>query len=123
MKLVQRDDYLTTRWAESYYFEYKNKIIGEAACIESHNQIMIFSLQVLPPYRNKGYGKKIIEFIKKTFNYKPITLCVSEDNLIAIKLYKSCGFKKVFNYNSRTNPKLQEMQGIWMEYKKTINLK
>ena len=51
------------------------------------------SLEVDKKYRGYGLGKQIVEFIK--YKYKAGALAVAKDNEIAIKLYKSCGFKEL----------------------------
>lgn len=51
----------------------------------------IYNLEVFKKYRGKGYGRKIMEYVLD--NYDATDLTVDPDNEIAIKLYKSLGFK------------------------------
>jgi ribosomal-protein-alanine N-acetyltransferase len=67
-----------------------NKIIGFIFCCEEENNIHINSFAIKKDYREKGYGKKLIDHIK---NYKKnITLNVLETNEIAINFYKKQNF-------------------------------
>lgn len=71
----------------------------------------IITICVLPEHRKKGIAKKLTSgFIEK---YKPtkITLEVNENNLAAIKLYKSLGFKKT---STRKNYYNSDEDGILM---------
>lgn len=67
-----------------------NKIIGFIFCCEEEDNIHINSFAIKKNYREKGYGKKLIDHIK---NYKKnITLNVLETNEIAICFYKKQNF-------------------------------
>jgi GNAT superfamily N-acetyltransferase len=56
----------------------------------------IDNLYLLPEYRNKGYGTKIIQYIEdllKNKGYHKLGLSVDIKNLKAAKLYEKLGFK------------------------------
>lgn len=53
---------------------------------------MIVSLAIDKNYRNQGYAKKLLSYFIKQ-NSNPLYLHVRIDNSIAIKLYRSLGFR------------------------------
>ena len=59
----------------------------------------IFGVYVRKEYRNKGVGKRLIEYalsqIRKNKKILKIDLCVNSKQKAAAKLYKKCGFKIV----------------------------
>ncbi len=58
----------------------------------------ITNIAVLPEYRGKGFGKKLVMEIINVANKNMIDqifLEVRESNTIAQKLYESCGFKLI----------------------------
>ena len=52
------------------------------------------SFYILQEYRNKGYGKKVITYLKQLFDRAKIQLWVLEDNKIARQFYEKNGFKE-----------------------------
>lgn len=73
-----------------------DKLIG-CATISLHinkKDVMISNVLVTKEYQRQGYGKKIIEHIKKKMKKKGFRLVleVNDDNIPALKCYKSCGF-------------------------------
>ncbi|MGE0567889.1 MAG: GNAT family N-acetyltransferase [Bacteroidia bacterium] len=95
----------------------ENPLIGPGGCIgyTVYNESELFGLfefirkseyleigmAINPKFRGKGHGKLFLKagiaFGKKMFpnNSEMIQLCVSEDNLNAIKLYEANGFKRI----------------------------
>lgn len=61
-----------------------------------------FDLVVLPAYRQKGFGRKLLVSALKMNQPKTMALLVETDNLPAIHLYESTGFVKVQGQNCLT---------------------
>ena len=85
------------RGMKIYIAEKDGRIIGKV-----HNQLIsgiggIYGLGVLPEYRGKGLGRKIllmaIEYLKEE-KADEIMLQVETENSNALNLYKSCGFEE-----------------------------
>ena len=78
----------------------KSKNIG-AGYLYSYIHLIteIASFYMLEKYRNKGYGKQTIEYLKKELLPKRIRLWVLKDNAKAIKFYETNGF--AFSGNTR----------------------
>jgi ribosomal protein S18 acetylase RimI-like enzyme len=106
-KLVYNDDF------KSYnlYDKNNNSIIGQLQVSYPYNDrnldislqnkkcINIFNVYIEEDYRNKGFGKFILEKVIKNLKDKCdiITLQVLSNNEYAIKLYKSLGFETFYN--------------------------
>lgn len=78
----------------------------------------IYSIAVLPKYRNMGFGKALLlaaeEFAKKQ-NCTRITLEVRKTNIKAIKLYKQLSFialKKIHNYYEDNMTAIKMMKSL-----------
>lgn len=86
---------------DSYFLVLKNgDIILGYACLKVHlDDSEILKVTTDPKFRNMGVGKillnDIINFSKRK-NIEKIILEVRESNALAIKLYASFGFKKIF---------------------------
>ena len=52
-----------------------NKFIGFTNLIFYKDIIYIFFLAVKDEYRNKGYGSKILQYLKESYKDKVLTLC------------------------------------------------
>lgn len=65
--------------------------------IPEFSHVGVLGMGLLPDYRNKGYGKKLliktIEHAKNTNKLEKVELAVFESNKNAIKLYESVGFQ------------------------------
>lgn len=82
--------------AINYIAEINNKIIGKVRLEISDGIGGIYGLGVLPEYRGKGFGRKLlIRSIEKLNERTPkdIMLQVSVKNKNALNLYRSCGFE------------------------------
>jgi len=74
---------------------YLNDILISSAMIHNNNSIGV--LYTSKEYRNIGYGKKVtLDLCRKLVarGINPVAY-ITEDNLPAIKLFESCGFKKL----------------------------
>lgn len=110
----QEDAQLTdSKWQErlgsnktSYmlFAEHAGNIIGmvgaifyEGSCIK--HKATIVSMYVSPAYRGQGIGKKLMIAMMEHLNMMPnivhVQLAVNTENIPAIKLYESVGFKKI----------------------------
>ncbi len=92
------NEYLNCEDENKYYFMVKdgNKIIGFMNS-EIESDEGIFDIGLCKEYRNKGYGKRLLEtaicFLNSK-NVENISLIVIEKNKIAHKMYKKRGFVK-----------------------------
>jgi ribosomal-protein-alanine N-acetyltransferase len=65
-----------------------------------------------PAYFNQGYAKKALTKLLNILDYQYISLEVRQSNLVAIQLYKSCGFlikSTIANYYTNPNEDGLEM--------------
>ncbi|HEC88353.1 MAG TPA: ribosomal-protein-alanine N-acetyltransferase [Thermoplasmata archaeon] len=81
-------------YIEKLFFvaEEKEKIIGYV--IADDERSLIVSIAVHPEYRNKGYGKKLMEHVLKLMKGK-VFLQVRKSNKSAISFYHKMGFKEI----------------------------
>lgn len=80
-----------------YLAEKDEKIIGKVNLQLISKIGGIYGLGVLPEYRGKGFGRQILTMaIEKLKEQNPmkIMLQVAAENLNALNLYRSCGFKE-----------------------------
>ena len=77
-----------------YFLLYEDKTAIGIVKVESerNERCEILSIYILEKYRNKGYGKQFIAYLKDTFEYKKIYLWVLEENMKARFFYESEGF-------------------------------
>jgi len=62
---------------------------------EGNNILEIKNIAIEPEYQNKGYGKKIIDFITKEYKNKYTILQVGTgDSPLTLPFYEKLGFKK-----------------------------
>ena len=74
------------------------KVVGYGGFWKAKDEADIVNLAVHPGNRNRGLGRKILEYLLKTAKdegVKTIYLDVRAENPYAQKLYSSCGFKAV----------------------------
>ena len=74
------------------------KSFGFAGFKKSLDTADIMNIVVRKNFRNKGIGKKLLDFLLKEAkkeNIKVAFLEVNKDNLPALKLYKNLGFKEI----------------------------
>jgi len=78
----------------SYYIVYEDKkAVGIAKVINEPYSYEIASLYILEEYRNKGYGKQVITYLKIELDKKRMLLWVLEGNKKARSFYENNGFK------------------------------
>jgi ribosomal-protein-alanine N-acetyltransferase len=80
----------------------ENEIAGFIlAQIEIENDTLfghIITINVVPAFRKKGIGSKMMEEMEAILKQKGISEChleVREDNSPALKLYQNCGYQKI----------------------------
>lgn len=84
-------------------------IIGRIHIEKKSKNGHIITVDVLPGYRCKGIGSKLLEEIEEIFLNEGVKKChleVREDNIPALKLYKKVGYKEakiLENYYGSTN--------------------
>lgn len=75
------------------YFKNKHKLpFNKKSCY-------LYNFGIFEPYRNKGYGHKVLQYIKKQYENTCIVIEVVNNNQRAIHLYETESFK-VFETNS-----------------------
>jgi ribosomal-protein-alanine N-acetyltransferase len=59
--------------------------------------VKLYSICILPEYRQRGYAKEVMRFLEILYNlrFKSILLEVAIDNVNAIILYQKCGFTQI----------------------------
>lgn len=100
---------------QSYYFDKgsiflkkDNKYIGYGQIIVENYTPLIVNFGILKEYRGKGYGKVLLRYllnIVKLSGFNTVKLRVKSENRIALRLYKSLGFKiksQIYNWELLT---------------------
>ena len=79
----------------AYYLMYEDKkAIGILKVIDiTSNDCEISSFYILNDFRNKGYGKQAVAYLKDAFGTGRIQLWVLEENVKARHFYENNGFK------------------------------
>lgn len=72
-----------------------NEIVGFCLYLNIAPEIEILSIGVRKEARKNGYGYRLLEYLINHCSFEKIFLEVSRNNLIAIRLYESVGFKKI----------------------------
>lgn len=79
----------------------EDKIVGFVDYMITFNSATISQIAVLPNYRKKGLGSKLLEEMEKSFPkeiddvVETITLEVRESNINAISFYKKNGYENI----------------------------
>ena len=77
--------------------EVEQQIAGYACVWAFVDEVHINNFAIVPNFRQKGLGLKLIRFILESFNeYDQVFLEVRKSNLAAINLYKKSGFDTYF---------------------------
>ena len=92
-------------------------------CFEENEPYNLF---VLPEYRRRGFGRKLLAAALECNRPKGMMLLVETDNTAAIRLYESMNFKTVPGQNNLTAhwriPEEKEIDfGKYMRYSKSVN--
>lgn len=83
-----------------YILEAEGKPSGYGQIIISEGEYYLVNFGVINECRNKGYGRHFLSKIIEDCRDKRIprlSLCVDNNNLPAVKLYREIGFKESFN--------------------------
>lgn len=81
-----------------YYIVYEDETtVGIVKIIDESDAYEIASFYILEQYRNKGYGKQVIAYLKKELDKKRMQLWVLEDNTKARRFYENNGFYNTEN--------------------------
>lgn len=70
--------------------------IAEYIQILGKNELFLYGFSTREPYRNKGYGKKLMKFSEKKakeIEMKSISLTVDPKNKIAVSMYEKMGYE------------------------------
>jgi len=81
-----------------YYVLANAEIYGYVFVLVDEDKVQINSLVVVEKWRNKGYGKILLNNLLtklKEIQIREITLEVRPSNIAALKLYNKFGFKQV----------------------------
>lgn len=104
----------------SYYIIYvAEKAAGIVKIIASCAECEITSLYILEEYRNRGYGRQAITYLKKAFAGKKMQLWVLENNIKARHFYEKNGFKNtgrtrsIYRGNDYVQVQYELTQEIW----------
>lgn len=134
MKLNQEtlpENYTQEFWSQKFYegkshsfvAVHGGEVIGYAFC----DKELLISFALNEKFRNKGIGKQLLYHCLNTFT-TPVSLHVRVSNEVALKLYKSVGFKedkKIDGYY--VNPVEDAFEMKWeptgIKYKETKKLK
>lgn len=79
-----------------------DKVIGYIDVTNCREENEPYDLYIVPEYRNKGIGRKLLLKSLKENEPKDMMLLVDIDNKPAISLYESVGFIKKDNFNMLT---------------------
>jgi ribosomal protein S18 acetylase RimI-like enzyme len=69
--------------------------VGTVRVEEVPAEFGLYGFFVRPEYRGRGHGRQIMEEVLATIresSQKPVMLEVDSDNIVALNLYRSCGF-------------------------------
>lgn len=111
------------RHQNTYYncIEIENKVIGYSGLWKILDEGHIMNVAILPEYRKKGYGKKLIENLFEFCLDNDIirtTLEARESNKAAIKLYEKMGFEIVGTRPKYYSKPLENAVIMWKELNK-----
>lgn len=68
---------------------------GILVCDAGRGVLEIKNIAVIPEYQNKGYGKRLIEFICEKYKGEYSVLQVGTgDSPLTVPFYEKCGFKR-----------------------------
>lgn len=101
-----------------YYIVYEDdKAVGLVKVVDEPDTYEIASFYFLEQYRNKGYGKQVIAYLRKELVKKRMQLWVLEENIKARRFYENNGFKNTGNTRmiSRGNDYMQNQYELLPE--------
>lgn len=100
-EITNPNDTLSNKAVKLSFYD-KNVKIGEASisAIDTNNGFL-YDFEVFKQYRERGYGRRIMQYIMS--HYSVTDLTVDSSNMVAINLYKSFGFKRKQSYYDKVN--------------------
>lgn len=102
-----------------YYVVYEDITpVGIIKVIEEFEAYEIASFYMLEKYRNKGYGKQAMVYLKRELSEKRIRLWVLEANTKAIRFYEKNCF--IFSGNTRVINRGQSYKQLQYEFVQNI---
>lgn len=90
--------------------------VGIVKLINDVDKCEISSLYILNEYRNRGYGRQVVEYMRKELYPKTLMLWVLKDNVNAIRFYENNGFVNTGN----TRVIQRGNQYMQMQYELTV---
>lgn len=94
--ILYKDNYHPNISYFRHIYAYRDKKLVSFVIFDIiYERCEIIDIFTIDNYRKKGIASQLINEIIKDFNIENITLEVKSDNLNAINLYESLGFKKV----------------------------
>ena len=110
---------IKSKESEIYVLADKNRIVGFTGLIQYdwNNTLQVTNVFIVPEFRRKGLGSKLIEFILdkvKTTKYRCLIAEAPSMNPV-VKLYKKLGFRKC-GYNDRYYSNSGKEIAFWMCY-------
>lgn len=75
----------------------EDQAVGIIKLIDEEEVCEISSFYILDEHRNRGFGKQVVEYLRKEFNKKKLVLWVLEENVKARRFYEYNGFKSTGN--------------------------
>ena len=85
-------------YLEGYVFENAGETLGYAMLAKSFSTefgkpcVWVEDIYIKEEYRSRGIGKAFFDFIEEKYKGAIFRLEVEEENEVALRLYKKCGF-------------------------------
>lgn len=83
-----------------FILEAAEKPAGYGQILITEGEYYLVNFGIINEYRNKGYGRYFLERIaqaSKLNGIEQLNLCVDNNNIPAVKLYKELGFRELYN--------------------------
>lgn len=99
-EIFSKSNIITTKnsnpFTNFFVLKRENEIIGFINFDLIYDRAELININIIDKYKGNGYGKMLLQFMIEDVKKKAknITLEVRKDNIIAINLYKSNGFKE-----------------------------
>lgn len=105
---INKEDIIYEKYQNYYipegciFIKYKGVNVGYGQLIKKDSKIYIANFGILPEYRGKGYGKKLLKYIVNIahdLGNSKIYLKCDKKNIEAVNLYIGEGFKTIDTYH------------------------